>query len=578
MKFRNTLILLGVAIILIIFVYVFEIRKPEGNSSKSKSLGKTLLLENGDISKVELVYADSQYESIVCSKDNSGQWRITQPLKAKADQKVIDRMISRSLGRNVLNALKDPESLADYGLDNPRVEATFHLGDGASRTILLGNTVPTGNYVYVKQESAPDIYLVPASIVDDLTKFVSDLRDRTVIALDGTSVRRIRLEYADGKSVVCERKESGWELTEPVVARADASAVEWLISGLSDMKVDRFVDDPAEFSFPPNMKIFIVSENEPVEKSVTISQEKDGLVYVKTDSGEFLVNAEVADKLPKQPYDLRDRTVMVFDESAVEKVELKYPRLSIALEKNPAGEEEEWKMTAPMQVKADKSQVDGILRKLHDLRASEFAPDSASHGLAQPEIQITLSLKGSGTKTLLAGKKTGKLVYVKTAAEETVYLVGAGILDDLTKKPLDFRNSQMMEFQRDDVKRIELRKKDGVIVCIKQERDWRIIEPIREKASNDKVIDILRKLDSLKAEKFVAEKAQRLSEYGLDQPRVEVILTLKDDSTKSLLVGKKPPNSDSSYAKTAAEDVIFVIEKSVVDELSKKLDEIREEI
>ena len=53
-------------------------------------------------------------------------------------------------------------------------------------------------------------------------------------------------------------------------------------------------------------------------------------------------------------------------------------------------------------------------------------------------------------------------------------------------------------------------------------------------------------------------------------------MTLKDDSTQTLLVGKKLTDSDSFYAKTADTDIIFVIEKDVVDQLEKDLSEIRE--
>ena len=50
MKFRNTLILLFVVIILFALVYVFEIRKPEDSTGSGKNLAKTLALQEGNIS------------------------------------------------------------------------------------------------------------------------------------------------------------------------------------------------------------------------------------------------------------------------------------------------------------------------------------------------------------------------------------------------------------------------------------------------------------------------------------------------------------------------------------------------
>ncbi|MFC1713510.1 DUF4340 domain-containing protein [Candidatus Poribacteria bacterium] len=586
MKFRNTLILFGIVVVLFLFVYVFEIRKPEESDGKSKNLGKTLQLERENINRIELSYADPSYETIVCSIDSNGQWQIEQPLKANADQKTVDRLISDAIGKSIHETLKEPGDLAEYGLDNPRVTATFQVKAGVSRTLMLGNTVPTGNYVYIKQKSEPDISLVPASIVDALTKFVSDLRDRTVIALDRANTHRIRLEYDNGKSIVCEGRDFGWVLVEPIAAKADASAIEAIISELNNLKVNRFVagepDDLSVYGLAqPQIKLTASLKDEE-DRTLLIGSAENGSVYVKTtqDKMVFLVAAEIIDKLTKQPSDLRDKTVMIFDIGNVEKLELKYPERSVALDKKSDMEGEIWELTAPMSAKADESKVDEILKKLHELKAVEFVSDEpeyiALYGLTKPQIEALLSLEGAGTKTLLVGKKVEGSVYVKTAPSETVYFVDAGIVDDLTKSSLDLRDTQMMKFDRNDVKRIELKGKEETIICIKQERDWRIVEPIREKAKNYQVIDILRKLEGLKAEKFVTEKAARLSDYGLDQPDMTVTVTLKDDSTKTLLVGGTLPDSDSSYAKDADADVIFVIEKDVVDELGKSLSEIKE--
>ena len=176
MKFRNTLILFGVVILLFGFVYIFEIRGPKEPSGKSKNLGEMLLMRRGDIDRLELTYTDPEYENIAFFNDPDGQWQIERPLRANADQKVMDRLLSNTLSKNIHDTLKNPLNLAEYGLDNPRVVAKFQLKDGTSRTLLLGNTVPTGNYVYIKQESAPGIYLVPAGIVGDLTKKPLDFR------------------------------------------------------------------------------------------------------------------------------------------------------------------------------------------------------------------------------------------------------------------------------------------------------------------------------------------------------------------------------------------------------------------
>jgi len=585
MKFRNTLVFFGVVIVLFVLVYIFEIRKPGESTGEGANVGKMLLVEKEDVNKVELVYADPSYEKVVCSKDANGQWQIEQPLRAKADQKRMDRLVSDAMSKNIHSTLKELGSLAEYGLDSPRVTATFHLRDGTSRTLLLGDTVPTGNYAYIKKESASDISLVPASIVDDLTKFVSDLRDRTVIALNKPDIQKIQLKYAGRESIICEKEGVMWKLVEPIVAKADTNEVEKLISDLNDLKVGSFVaeapDDLSVYGLSrPQIEVMVSLEDGSGE-AFLIGSKENGSVYAKTASDRpvFLVDAEIVDKLSKQPSDLRDKTVIAFDREIVEKLELRYPGRSIVCEKKPDEKGEAWEITSPISAKADGSEIDEILQKLHELKADKFVSDKpknlAIYGLTRPQIQAVIFPKGSEPKMLLVGERTGGSVYVKIASAEPVYLVDARIVDDLSKEILDLRDKQVMKFEINDVKRIELKRKDyEPIVCIRQEHDWRLVEPTKEKAKNYEVNDILSKLADLKAEKFVVERAARLSEYGLDRPDVEVTITFENSGAETLLVGKKLPDSDSAYAKMAARDVVFVLAKDVVDELKKDVDEL----
>ncbi len=596
MKFRSTLILLIIVLVLLAFVYIFEIRKPKESTRESDNLGRLLSLAKEDVSKVELAYNDPSYEGIVCFKDDAGVWQIERPLRAKADQKLMERLISGAMDKYIQRTLKETEDLSEYGLDNPRVTATFYLQDGTFRTIMLGDTVPTGNYVYIKQKAVPDISLIPASIADDLTKFPSDLRDRTVIALDKSKIRKLQLKYDDRGNIVCQKTETEWNLLEPIGAKGEKGAIEKIISDLNDLKVDRFIAEEAEdvsiYGLSQPQIEATVTLDDGAEKSLLIGREEDGSVYVKraSDKAVYSVNAESIGKLKKEAVDLRDRTVVAFDRNLVEKLELKSAGRSVVMEKKQEESkpgftkaEEFWEITEPEVVKADKSTVDEILKKLDELKVDEFASDDPEdlgiYGLSQPQIQVVISAKGSEPETLLVGKKKGESVYVKTASEKSVYLVDAGIVDDLSKGLLDLRDKEVLEFMQGDVKRLELKRKDKTIVCIKQENDWRIIEPVKQKAENYKVDSIISKLDGLEVEKFVAEEASQLSEYGLDQPDVEVTLIFKDVETRhavSLLVGKKLPDSESAYGKIASGKVVFVIPKDVLDELHKDVDDIRE--
>lgn len=579
MKLRGTLILFGIALVLFIFVYAFELRKPGGTDENGKNLGKKLMIQQDSVSKIELSYANSEYETIISSKDASGNWQIEKPISARADKKEIDKIISSVIGKSIQSTLKEQVAVAEYGLDNPRVTATFYLKDGDSKTLLLGNTVPTGNYAYAQQKSESEIIIVPASLADDLTRFVADIRDKSVISLEKSAIQRIKMQHSGQKSIICEQKRSNWEITAPMTIKADNNAVDKIISDLIDLKVEKFVDDnPADLSVyglsQPQLEI-VLTTTEGLDKSLLIGKQENDQLYAKiaSENPVFLISSNIV--IPDDPNDLRDRTVIAFDKDAVDKLELKNPKNSIVIEKKAEGTETIWEITAPVKVKADKSKIEGILNELDSLRIRDFVSDKpenlAMYGLSQPQIQITLSIKGFEPKTLVLGQKIGESVYAKTASVSSVYTLDAVMFTELNKGIMELRDLQVMKFKTDDVKRMELKKKSGNIAFIRQERDWRIVEPTKEKANSYEINNILNKLSDLKTDKFLADGS---SEYGLVQPEVEVTLTFANNSVKKLVVGKKLADGNSAYAKVDKD--IFIIGKDVVDELMKDVKELRE--
>ena len=124
---------------------------------------------------------------------------------------------------------------------------------------------------------------------------------------------------------------------------------------------------------------------------------------------------------------------------------------------------------------------------------------------------------------------------------------------------------------------------------------WRMTKPVAAPADPTTANNIVGRLfSSLQAEKLVAEKADELSEYGLDDPPLRVTLTLKaEDDEKpqqhSLIIGKKVESAagdedesrstasssgtEQYYAKEPAGDLVFTIAADKVEPLQGELRE-----
>ena len=577
MKFRNTLFLLVVVLVLLLGVYLLEIRKPGESSGKSKNVGETLAIETSDINRIELSYAAPDYQRIVCSRDDNGVWWLQQPVVAEADQHEVKRLISSSMSKIVKITVKSSEDLAGYGLDNPRVTAVFGLKDGTSRALMLGATVPTGNYAYVKIKGKPEIYLIPASIVDDLTKFVSDLRDRTVMALDELEIQKIELRYLHGDDIVCQKRGFEWEMVKPLKTSADTGEVENVISAIRDLRAETFVteepEDLSEYGLSqPGIQVFLTDDNGK-SRALLVGKRQGNSVYVKTSLSDsvYLVDSGIVDKLTRDVFDLRNKEVLVFDTKAAQRLVLKSMGRTIVLEKKSKQGKETWVISQPVKANADNSQIEHLLVKLRDLKVLKFISDQprnlTDYGLDPALITVVVSLEGAKEETLLVGKKVGKSVYAGKLPVKSVFAINADIVNDLEKGTLDLRDKQVMKFDQKDVNRFELGRKGEAIVCIKQEHDWRITKPIRAKAKNYKIDDILKEMADLKAQKFISEKADHLSEYGLSQPSKRVSLAFKDGSSLELILGKESRDGESVYAKVSDSELIFVLDKKIAKQL-----------
>jgi hypothetical protein len=167
MKYKTTIILLVIVAILSAIVFFFERNDKDKGKSKSKNIEASFNIPKDNISKVDIKFSIPESINLSLTKDNSEKW---QSAPFPIDQKNINDAISGMLDRYIFTKIKEQESLDSYGLQNPRISVIFHLKDGTSKKMIIGNEIPTKNYVYVKEDSSADIYLVTAGIMEDFQK------------------------------------------------------------------------------------------------------------------------------------------------------------------------------------------------------------------------------------------------------------------------------------------------------------------------------------------------------------------------------------------------------------------------
>jgi len=195
----------------------------------------------------------------------------------------------------------------------------------------------------------------------------------------------------------------------------------------------------------------------------------------------------------------------------------------------PPAVESEWRVVAPpLDARADRDAVDGLLSSLTGLEKARTLEkvDRAALGLRPPQARVTL-LTAKGERVLEVGRDipASDQRAVAVAGQADVYAVDGSFWAQLTRPAGDWRSKQLFPGAQDEVERITLTGGANRVVLAKRaEQPW-IEAPIADRADNDRFGDLMTALASLAAVEFVDRPPQPLAMLGLAPPQgtIEVV-------------------------------------------------------
>lgn len=547
--------------------------------------GKIVLnLNPDDIVKVEVQRQQEPKEVVLERRGKS--WWLAKPVQAPADKTTVETLLNRfkNLKAEVELEAKKPE----YGLNNPPVILTVHDRRGRKYRLEFGHKTPDNLGVYAVVEGWRKPVVLTSWLLDDANKTPDDFRDKRLVVFNRDSVTKIALVYPD-KQIVCERKgKDEWRLVEPLRTEADNNAITNLLDKLSTLQARQFVvERPKKTQLvsyrldKPTLQIqlWLKGRKKPLTVSVGKQHETDKTrYYARTTRFPAVVLIDEFDlkEIRKTENDLRSKKVLVFKKDAVERLALKFDDTEIELRKHKEGKETRWRMIKPIKVPADTWKVDDILWALDGAQAEGFIDkptNLAEFGLDKPQLELRLWERGRKQPKVVWMSVKGNSGYLRTSEGDTVYKVRESLLNDLRKSPNDLRDLQVVKFNRDDAEEIILRwDKKQVRLVKRSERNWEIVEPKRKSANWDTVDRILFELESMRAEKWIAEKPH--PEHGLDKPQFEAEVKLKGGKTITVKFGKLTEQDSVFVCSSYSDNQVYRKAKFVLDNLKRYGDEL----
>jgi hypothetical protein len=234
-----------------------------------------------------------------------------------------------------------------------------------------------------------------------------------------------------------------------------------------------------------------------------------------------------------------------------------------------------WRITAPVELRADESAANALLGRARDLKAQEFvaeAPDRlAAYGLDRPQVRLTVWEKeAKEPKVLLLGPvpgKDGAYATVAGAGPAPVVTVEGKALADLARSVQDLRDRSLFGvFDTQDVTGVRIQRGDQTLSLERRgEDDWRLAGPKSGKARSGRVTDVVWTLRNLKWRELVAEQGWDGARYGLAPPATTITLTGKEGKTiAALALGKTEVGA--VYVRVPDQPALYAVEaKSLGD-------------
>ncbi|PYK43303.1 MAG: hypothetical protein DME46_07930, partial [Verrucomicrobia bacterium] len=203
----------------------------------------------------------------------------------------------------------------------------------------------------------------------------------------------------------------------------------------------------------------------------------------------------------------------------------------------------------------------------------------AEYGVAKAKLRLKLEGANAppailfGNNAALEGK-----TYVRLENSKDVFLAAQSIKNQISKKPEEFRDRKLTDTVATQVTRLSLKTAAGEMELQKQADHWQIVKPLRARADDQKVSDLIAQITNSRIAQFVADDAGDLHPYGLTEPRGTVtIFTDGDKQGQILQIGGVPEKQkEQVYVRFTPRKFVYTLPNKIEAILSTRPNDLRD--
>jgi hypothetical protein len=254
---RTTGLLLLAVLGLGAFLYFYEIGGESGRRDAEERAKRLFAgIEPTDVQWIALKTSDgvdARFEL------HDGKWQVVAPIAFPADPGLA-RIAEALATVTSEKTFEHPQPDAEYGLDDAAAKIVRFGTTSGEHALRIGSATPVGSNVYARSDESTVVHTIASYRATAFTRTLSDLRDKQILSFDPNSIGEVEARWPGGRVVVTrvpapadapkpdEPEAPGssddWKMSAPIAARADAAAIDGLLSTLSFLRADAFVDAP----------------------------------------------------------------------------------------------------------------------------------------------------------------------------------------------------------------------------------------------------------------------------------------------------------------------------------------------
>ncbi len=627
MRTKVTLVLLLLNVALFFFIFQFERRwRTEENWKEARR--RVLGPEAANIRSLEIATATHR----LALEKRGDTWFVTHPIEWPANPNAVNRIVNdlqfleHETSFQVRDLEKNGQTLADYGLDQPKLTVSFRSGTDSlnsqsstldSTQLQLGDTTKDGIRLYVLSPDHSRIHVVNQSLARGLALTFEELHADSLFTIPVFEARSLNLQTPPPATlrVRLRRDGSRWTFEAPISARASKNATELAINGLNALRVRSFITENPPSPLPsdrPELRVSLEGNSRretlllgaalgPTATLTGAAASPDVEYYAQLEGRDavFTVSIPAALKsvLDRAQVTLRETRILDFDPRAVTSVTLAAPGQSpVTLQRLETGpqpaDSAAWQIVlrgdgtqGPQTLTAERSAVTRLLEQLSLLAAQRFESDAPrdadleAWGFNRPEREISLSVPGQPPITFQIGlpAQPNGTAYVRTSASPSIYAIDQEFLRELPAQPRAWRERLLRELPagaRIAALKLTDLSDNSVVLETPIDSAGRATESVSQPEA---VQTILSHLRSLRAAEFILDQfTDRVHVAGDDRPwryRLDATISLvggaaDQTSTTTLFLSPRVGGNRQLAGSPSNEfNVVFALEQPFLDAL-----------